>query len=68
MAGLSKSEYQASLQREKPKRIRWIAKITLATLALVFLPQLLLFAMPFWIVTAWLLGAIKAGIDLPDFR
>jgi hypothetical protein len=67
MAGLSRSEYVASLQSQKTNKFTAIFKILAMTLILVFLPQLLLFALGFWIIIALLLGAVKSAVDIPEF-
>lgn len=68
MAGLSRSEYQASLQRQKTNKALWLIKILFLVSVIVFLPQFLLFGLGFVIVISLLLGAVKAGIDLPDYK
>lgn len=68
MAGLSKSEYLASVQSQKSSKLVIVWKIVAMTAILVFWPALVLFSLGFIIFGSLLLGAIKAGIDLPDFR
>jgi hypothetical protein len=68
MAGLSRSEYLASLQRQKSNKLVTVWKITAMTALLIFWPALVLFSLGFIIFGGLLLGAIKAGIDLPDFK
>ena len=68
MAGLSRSEYQASLQSQKTNKALWLIKILFLVSVIVFLPQFLLFGLGFVIVISLLLGAVKAGIDLPDYK
>jgi hypothetical protein len=68
MAGLSRSAYLASLQEQKESKIKTIARLVFLTGVLVIVPQLLLFALGLWIVIALLLEAVKAGIDLPDYK
>jgi hypothetical protein len=67
MAGLSRSEYVASLQSQKTNKVTALFKILAMALILVFLPQLLLFALGFWIIIALLLGAVKSAVDIPEF-
>lgn len=67
MAGLSRSEYLASLQSKKTNKAKAVFKILAMTLILVLLPQLLLFALGFWIIIALLLGAVKSAVDIPEF-
>jgi hypothetical protein len=68
MAGLSRSEYLATVNKPKSNKLAIAFKIMALAIILVFLPQFLLFFMGFWIVTTLLLGAVKYGIDLPDYR
>lgn len=68
MAGLSRSEYQASLQKDKESKIKTVVRILFMVAVIVFLPQLLLFVLGLWIIIALLLGAVKAGIDIPEFK
>lgn len=67
MAGLSRSEYLASLQSQKTSKVKVLFKILAMVSILVFLPQLLLFALGFWIIIALLLGAVKTAVDIPEF-
>jgi hypothetical protein len=67
MAGLSRSEYVASLQSEKTSKVKVLFKILAMASILIFLPQLLLFALGFWIIIALLLGAVKSAVDIPEF-
>ena len=68
MAGLSRSEYLASVQRQKSNKLAIAWKIVAMTALMVIWPALVLFSLGFIIFGGLLLGAIKAGIDLPDFR
>lgn len=66
MAGLSRSEYLASLQRQKTNKLVVIWKVTAMTAILIFFPALVLFALGFVIIGGWLLSAVKSSVGLPE--
>ena len=68
MAGLSRSEYRASIEKKKSNKLKTVLGLVWMLTVLVFLPQLIIFSIGFWIALGLLLGSVKAGIDLPDFR
>lgn len=68
MAGLSRSEYLASKQKKKGIWLKLFAQVVFLAVMLIVFPMLLLFALPFVIGFAVIIGVIKDGIDLPEFK
>ena len=68
MAGLSRSEYLASVQRQKSNKLATALKIVAMTAILVFWPALVLFSIGFIAFGGILLAVTKSAIDLPEFR
>lgn len=68
MAGLSRSEYLASLQKEKQSKFKIVVRIIFFVAVIVIVPQMFLFLLGLWIVMALLLGAVKTAIDIPEFQ
>lgn len=68
MAGLSRSEYLASQQKKKSGIGRLLWQIIVLAIMFVVFPMLVLFALPFVIGFSIIVGSLKDGIDLPEFR
>ena len=64
MAGLSRSEYLASVQRQKSNKLVIVWKIVVMTAILVFFPAIVMFALGFVIIGGLLLSTIKAGLGM----
>jgi len=68
VAGLSRSEYLASQQKKKSGIGRLLWQIIVLAIMFVVFPMLVLFALPFVIGFSIIVGSLKDGIDLPEFR
>ena len=64
MAGLSRSEYLASVQRQKSNKLAIAWKIVVMTAILVFFPAVVMFALGFVIIGGLLLSTVKAGLGM----